>query len=157
VNRKFMALTIIITLILFAAPLYAVYTLPEFENVSCGKLSSTELDTASGKRGVWLERDYRTPAGTSYHAIWMEGAGEKRWDIPTKEISSDDGPLGSGATYETLTLMNNPAVFETHPSHGLSLTVKIKGMGTLTLESQNSDRESAIAFAREILTKMKGK
>lgn len=151
-KSKSFALTAFIIALLFAAvPSFAKYTLPEIAGAECGELRTTQLETVSGNRGVWLEREYRTYGGDTFTATWMEGSGEKRWFIPKDKISAEDGPLGTGAEYETLQVRGNNAVFEDHPIVGLSLAVKIEKVGTLTVDSQNSDKESLISFAENLI------
>lgn len=124
--------------------------LPEIPGWINGELRKTEFDTVSGKRGFWLERDYRNNAGVPFHAVWMEGSGDKGWTPPEKEISADDGPLGTGASYRTLSVKGEKAILEHHPVTGYSLSVKVGKKGTLTLESIISDGKE-ITAAAEIL------
>ncbi|NLD05846.1 MAG: hypothetical protein GX672_08150 [Synergistaceae bacterium] len=124
--------------------------LPEIEGWINGELRKTEFDTVSGKRGFWLERDYRHTVGVPFHAVWMEGSGDKGWTPPEKEISADDGPLGTGASYKTLYVMGEKAILEHHPVTGYSLSVKVGKKGTLTLESIIATEEE-MAAAAEVL------
>ncbi len=112
----------------------------------------TQLDTVSGNRGTWLERDYRTTAGILVHAVWIDGAGDKGWNVSDKTISADDGAMGTGATYKTLTVSGEKAALEHHPVTGYSLFIKIGTLGTLTLESKIAT-EDEILRAGEALTK----
>lgn len=124
--------------------------LPEIEGWINGELRKTEFDTVSGKRGFWLERDYRNTVGVPFHTVWMEGSGDKGWTPPDKEISADDGPLGTGASYKTLSVKGEKAILEHHPVTGYSLSVKVSKKGTLTLESIIASEEE-MAAAAEVL------
>ncbi len=124
--------------------------LPEIPRWINGELRKTEFDTVSGKRGFWLERDYRNNAGVPFHAVWMEGSGDKGWTPPEKETSADDGPLGTGASYKTLSVKGEKAILEHHPVTGYSLSVKAGKKGTLTLESIIATEEE-ITAAAEVL------
>lgn len=121
--------------------------LPEITGWINGELRKTEFDTVSGKRGFWLERDYRNNAGVPFHAVWMEGSGDKGWTPPGNEISADDGPLGTGASYKTLSVKGEKAIIEHHPVTGYSLSVKVGKKGTLTLESLIATEEEMTAAA----------
>ena len=115
-----------------------------------GELRKTEFDTVSGKRGFWRERDYRNSAGVPFHAVWMEGSGDKGWTPPEKEISADDGPLGTGASYKTLSVKGEKAILEHRPVTGFRLSVKAGKKGTLTLESIIAP-EAELTAAAEVL------
>lgn len=125
--------------------------LPEIQGWINGELRKTEFDTVSGKRGFWLERDYRNNAGVPFHAVWMEGSGDKGWTPPEKEISADDGPLGTGASYRTLSVKGEKAILELHPVTGYSISVKVGKKGTLTLESIIANEEEIIGAAEVLI------
>ena len=125
--------------------------LPEIPGWINGELRKTEFDTVSGKRGFWLERDYRNNAGVPFHAVWMEGSGDKGWTPPGNEISADDGPLGTGASYKTLSVKGEKAIIEHHPVTGYSLSVKVGKKGTLTLESLIAAEEEMSAAAEVLV------
>ena len=125
--------------------------LPEIPGWINGELRKTEFDTVSGKRGFWLERDYRNNAGVPLHAVWMEGSGDKGWTPPGNEISADDGPLGTGASYKTLSVKGEKAIIEHHPVTGYSLSVKVGKKGTLTLESLIAAEEEMSAAAEVLV------
>lgn len=125
--------------------------LPEIPGWINGELRKTEFDTVSGKRGFWLERDYRNNAGVPFHAVWMEGSGDKGWTPPGNEISADDGPLGTGASYKTLSVKGEKAIIEHHPVTGYSLSVKVGKKGTLTLESLIAAEEEMTAAAEVLV------
>ena len=118
------------------------------------RLRKTEFDTVSGKRGFWLERSYRNTVGVPFRAVWMEGSGDKGWSPSDKAISADDGPLGSGATYRTVSVAGQKSVLEHHPVTGFSLSVKAGKKGTLTLESNIATEEEMISAAEILLTEI---
>lgn len=136
---------------LFAAD---VNRLPDIDGWQNGEVRITSFDTVSGNRGTWLERDYRTISGVPFHAVWMEGSGDKGWDVSDQTLSAYDGPLGSGATYRTLTIAGNKAAIEHHPVSGYSLAVKIGKLGTLTLESNIANEDEIISAAEIIIKKI---
>ena len=125
--------------------------LPEIQGWIHSELRKTEFDTVSGKRGFWLERDYRNNAGVPFHAVWMEGSGDKGWTPPGNEISADDGPLGTGASYKTLSVKGEKTIIEHHPVTGYSLSVKVGKKGTLTLESLIATEEEMTAAAEVLV------
>lgn len=124
--------------------------LPEISGWQCGELTTTVFDTVSGNRGKWQERNYRTGDNARVHTVWIEGAGEKGWTPPAADISADDGLMGRGATYKTLTIAGEKALLEHHPITGYSLAVKIDKKGTLTLESLNASEKEIIDAAAKI-------
>ncbi len=129
-------------------------TLPEMIGWINGDLRTTVFDTVSGKRGFWLERDYRNAVGVPFHAVWMEGSGEKGWLPPDKIVSADDGLLGSGSTYKTLFVAGQSSILEHHPITGFSLSVKTGKKGTLTLESNIASEEEITAAAEMLVTEI---
>ena len=129
--------------------------LTEIDGWINGELRKTEFDTVSGKRGFWLERDYRNTVGVPFHAVWMEGSGDKGWTPSDKEISADDCLLGSGAVYKTIAIKGEKAIIEHHPITGYSLSVKVEKKGTLTLESNVANQEEMISAAETFVNKIK--
>ena len=144
--------TILLTVLAlaFALPVFAAGGLPEIGGWQCGELRVTKLDTVSGNKGQWLERDYRTAAGTPFHAVWIDGAGEKNWNVQTNAATNSDG---AGASYTLTDVSGNKAVLERQPVTGISLTVKIDKLGTLTLESNNATTDEEITSAAVSLIK----
>lgn len=154
--KKIIVLSFALLTLLFSISISSAQitgALPEIEGWINGELRKTELDTVSGKRGFWLERDYRNTVGVPFHAVWMEGSGDKGWTPAEKEISADDGPLGTGASYKTLSIKGEKAILEHHPVTGYSLSVKVGKKGTLTIESIIASEEEMITAA-EVLTGM---
>lgn len=125
---------------------------PSWQN---GELRITVLDTVSGNRGSWQERDYITASGTRVHAVWIEGAGEKGWSPPEKSASGDDGLMGSGATYRTISIGDEKALIEHHPVTGYSVAVKIEKKGSLTVESKYASEKEIIDAAAALTAMMK--
>lgn len=128
--------------------------LPEIATWQNGKLRTTTLETVSGNRGSWQEREYRTDLGARVHAIWIEGAGEKGWTVPGGDISADDGLIGNGATYRTVTVSSEKGLLERHPMTGYSIAVKIDKMGTLTVESQYAEEHEILSAAETLVNEM---
>ncbi len=128
--------------------------LPEIRGWINGELRKTEFDTVSGKRGFWLERSYRNTFGVPFHAVWMEGSGDKGWSPPDKTISADDGPIGSGASYRTLSVTGQRSILEHHPVTGFSISVKAGNKGTLTLESNIAAEEEMISAVEVLITEI---
>lgn len=144
----------IMALFVSLSPAPGKETLPQISGWINGELRMTEFDTVSGKRGLWLERNYRNNAGVPFHAVWIEGSGEKGWSPSDKAISADDGPLGNGATYRTISIDEQKALLEYHPVTGLSLSVKAGIKGTLTLESNIANEEEIISAAQTLINEI---
>jgi len=136
------------------APSAATERLPYVEGWINGDIRVTVLDTVSGSRGTWAERDYRTADGVPFHAVWLDGAGCKSWDIKNTVISADDGPLGSGANYKTLIVAGENAEIEHHPIMGYSLSIKVGDLGVLTLESKISTEKELIDAGKMLIGKI---
>lgn len=153
-KRLISVLFVLITL-LTAGTAYASHNtavkLPDINGWMNGKIQITSIETVSGYKGSWQERDYRDESGTPYHAVWIDGAGEKQWNIEKVDGIKNDGAIGSNSTYKTITILNNTAALEKHPVIGRSLTVKIKNKGTLTLESVIADDNEIIRTAELII------
>ena len=149
----FLVIPILAVFVTFS-PASAGEALPEISGWINGELRKTELDTVSGKKGFWLERSYRNIAGVPFHAVWMEGSGDRGWTPSEKTISADDGPLGSGASYRTLSVAGQSSVLEHHPVTGFSLSVKAGKKGTLTLESNVAAEEEMISAAEVLITEI---
>ena len=109
---------------------------------------SLSLKAPSGDQGVWIQRDYRSPSGDRIHAEWLGGPAVADWKAPNPGISRDDAPLGFGAAYRTFPWEGCPALLETRPHLGLSLTVSLPGIGVLTLESPTADEKVLTDLAR---------
>lgn len=120
-------------LFFFTQPLRAEVQLPEIDGWTCGELRVTQLDSVTGNHGEWSMRRYSSSRGT-FIATMMTGNGPKYLYIPSDDIAAGDGPLGSGASYETRIVYGRRAIAETHPLLGTSLTVALTGR-TLVLES----------------------
>ena len=144
----------ILALFVSLSPAPAKEALPEISGWINGELRKTELDTVSGKKGFWLERSYRNNAGVPFHAVWMEGSGDRGWSPSEKTISADDGPLGSGASYRTLSVTGQRSILEHHPVTGFSISVKAGNKGTLTLESNIAAEEEMISAAEVLITEI---
>ncbi|MDR1915356.1 MAG: hypothetical protein LBQ58_02130 [Synergistaceae bacterium] len=128
------------------------HTLPAVPGWQCGELKEVEFDAVSGNQGFWQERDYRTPGGVSFKAVIMGGKGPKYYNQPPDGVISDDGPLGSGGTYRTVTVGGYRAVLETHPLLGISLAVNAFKSGyVLTIEGSAWLSESDLIDAAQTL------
>jgi len=153
-KKIYKARLFLVAYLLLAPQICAAAVLPEVDAWYCDELRITALDTVSGNRGSWQERDYITDAGARIHAIWMEGAGEKGW-LPAKDtISADDGLMGRGATYRTIVIAGNKALIEKHPITGFSVAVKIDNKGTLTVESKYALEEDVLPAAETLAEMM---
>ena len=157
--KKILFAIFIFSLLVLSAPIAAdalegASPLPDIEGWTCGDIRRTDLNTVSGNRGQWIERDYRTSAGVGFHAVWIEGSAVKRWAPGKKETVSNDGAIGSGAVYKTTNAAGIDAVFESHPITGTSLSLKIGG-GVLTLESKIAEEKELIDAASAIIDKVK--
>ena len=131
----------------FAAPA----GLPEIPGWQNGESKVVGLDTVSGNHGFWIERLYRTADGGAFKATWMGGKGPSFLYPPTSGLLRDDGPIGAGATYETLQIGENLAILESHPTLGLSLALLLPD-GVLTLESDvyGMEKEQIVEAAKTL-------
>lgn len=126
--------------------------LPEIASWQNGELRVTVLETVSGNRGSWQEREYRTDLGTLVYAIWLEGAGNRDWEPSGGAISANDGLVGRGAVYRTTVICAQEGLIEHHPVTGYSVAVKVAKLGTLTVESKYAE-ENEILSAVETLVR----
>lgn len=154
--KKFIA---VISLILAAAFLSTasiaadIPTLPKIKGWKCGELKQTKFNTVSGYRGQWLEREYRTNEGVPIHAIWIDGAGPKGWEVPDENSNTHKGYMPPQATYKTLKVAGHRAAFEQDQMMGISLAIRLPN-GVLTLESLMATEAEAISAAEIILEQM---
>lgn len=151
--RKFLTLTLlIVALAVMSTPTIAAEhsMLPEIKGWRCGELKQTKIDTVSGYRGQWLEREYRTNDGIPFHAIWIDGAGPKGWTVPDGPSGQDKGYLKPESTYKTLKVAGRRASFEQDPLIGSSLAIRLPD-GVLTLESLLASEPEAVRAAETIL------
>ena len=148
------AIMLAMTLFLLQSAAAAQTKLPDIQGWSAGEARETKLETVSGYQGTWIERDYRTVSGVPFHAVWIDGSGPKGWTTGKRNITANDGAIGSGAQYKTLSAAGYEAILETHPITGLALSVRMKE-GVLTLESLIASEEEAIAAAEAIINNIK--
>jgi len=142
-------------LVVYSIAAWAAPGLPDIEGWTNGKARVTELQTDFKNRGRWIERDYRTDGGVLVHAVWMEGSGERGWNVADGDISADDGPLGSGAVYRTIRAAGEKAILERHPVMGCSIAARVGTLGVLTLESKSATDEEMIQVAETLILKIK--
>jgi hypothetical protein len=127
--------------------------LPDMAGWMNGEARTTVLDTVSGNRGTWTERNYRTAQGVAVHAVWIDGAGAKGWSVSNNDLAADDGLIGTGATYKTISIAGVRASIDHHPITGYSLAAAF-GDGALTLESKLATEKEIISIAEDIIRKM---
>jgi|GEM_PF-4991671 len=127
--------------------------LPDMTGWANGETRTTILDTVSGNKGTWTERDYRTAQGVAVHAAWIDGAGPKGWGVSSNDTFSDDGLMGSGATYKTISICGIRASVDHHPITGYSIAAAF-GDGALTLESKLATEREIISIAEDFIKKM---
>ena len=149
--KKMSVLLFCIIMVLVFCSTALAATLPDVPGWQNGEMRTTELKTVSGNRGIWLERDYRTAEGTFFHAVWMEGAGEKGWSISKKAASSEDTVQLDEISAKVFEISGSQALLEKHPIIGLSLAVKITKKGTLTLESTTATEDEIVKAAEAII------
>lgn len=130
--------------------------LPDIDGWNGSAVATTELDTPSGNQGVWLERTYSRK--TDRHTIFvivLKGPGTSWSGLPEDPVSTDDGLMGSGATYRTTTVAGFPAALENHPLTGRSLVVTSAQDETFTFETAFYDVDLE-GFAGELLKDVTG-
>lgn len=125
--------------------------LVDVEAWTCFPAREAAINSVSGMQGFWVQRNYRLPGGALVHAIWMSGKGTDMRLTPEADISTNDGPLGSGSTYKTFSQGDLHFIFEDHPTLGKSLIVNIASNGILTLESTMATEQELIDTAEKLL------
>lgn len=131
-------------------------SLPDISGWSSGAVTATELETPSGDQGIWLEKTYsRMTDRHSILVIVLKGSGTSWSGLPEGPVSADDGLIGSGATYRTITVTGFPAAIENHPLTGSSLTVTVARDETFTFETAFDDVDLE-EFAEELLKDITG-
>ncbi|HOR54102.1 MAG TPA: hypothetical protein PLM30_02650 [Synergistales bacterium] len=114
--------------------------LPDIPGWDSGDLATEEYETPTEQLGCRMERLYRRQADNhSILVVWVRGPGTLWQGFPEGEVSADDGPIGSGATYNTLDIDDHRAVLECHPLVGKALSVAIAPDFTLTFETTFAD------------------
>lgn len=113
----------------------------------------TKLNTVSGYKGQWIEREYRTAAGVFCHATWIDGEGAKGWNPKKVQGTNSDGILGEGATFKTIPIAGLTAEYETHPILGSSVAITLAD-GVLTIESKLATEKEITEIAETIIIKM---
>lgn len=128
------------------------FMLPEIPGWDNGELKIIKLDTVSGNQGLWQERTYKLPNGDSARAIFMAGKGPGFINPPPVGITSNDGLLGAGATYETTLLFGHLTIVESHPVLGVTVSIDTP-QGTITLESMTfgMHKKELVEIAEKIL------
>mgnify|MGYP000854860841 FL=1 len=128
--------------------------LPDILGWYAGSQASEEYETPTEQLGCRMERLYRRQADNhSILVVWVRGPGTLWQGFPEGEVSADDGPIGSGATYSTLEIGGHRAVLECHPLTGRALSVAIAPDSTLTFETDFEDVELeafALAFLEQL-------
>jgi hypothetical protein len=148
----------VVTLTMTFAALLAVSSpatdnpaLPEIEGFRSGNATATILETPSGNQGTWIQQSYfRTSDNHSVDLNILRGPGTGWPGLPGEDISSTDGPIGSGAVYITLRVSGFPAAMEIHPLTGRALTITPSGEETLTFETSFEDID-LVGFAEIFL------
>ena len=125
--------------------------LVDVETWTCFPAQEVAIKSVSGMQGFWVQRNYRLPGGALVHAIWISGKGTDIRLTPEADVSTDDGPLGSGSTYKTFSQGDLHFIFENHPALGKSLITKIASNGTLTLESVMATEQELVDAAEKLL------
>ncbi|MDO9508009.1 MAG: hypothetical protein Q7I97_01480 [Thermovirgaceae bacterium] len=137
-------------------PLEKNLTLPDIQGWNKGEGTTTVLDSPSGNQGVWLELIYsRKTDRHSVLVVVMQGPGTAWSGLPKGDVSDDDGPIGSGVTYRTTTVLGFPAALEIHPLTGRTLVVAPAEDATFTFETAFNDVDLE-GFAKEILKGVNG-
>lgn len=134
-------------------------TLPDIDGWQNGDLQIVQLDTVSGNQGFWIRRKYVSAGGTRLTANLMGGKGPKTLHTPPSEpgstanADSSDGPIGSGASYETIAIGESGGILEHDPVLGYSAVFFLDG-AALTIESRGYalDRGDFIEEAGIILS-----
>lgn len=130
------------------------YPLPDITGWNLGDRVSMELETPSEELGCRVEGIYkRRTDNHSVFVVLVKGPGTLWQGLPEGEINTDDGPIGSGATFSTLKIGGRKAVIECHPLTGRVLVVEVSPDFTLTFETRYEDVELerfALAFLEKL-------
>ncbi|HOG13564.1 MAG TPA: hypothetical protein PLY39_00220 [Synergistales bacterium] len=128
--------------------------LPDILGWDPGDLAEVEYKTPTEQLGCRMERLYKRQTDNhSILVILVRGPGTLWQGFPEGKINADDGPIGSGATYNTLDIDGHRAVLECHPLTGKALSVAIAPDFTLTFETTFEDVELdafALLFLEQI-------
>ncbi|MGB4209486.1 MAG: hypothetical protein WBJ42_05035 [Thermovirgaceae bacterium] len=128
--------------------------LPDILGWDSGDLAAVEYETPTEQLGCRMEWLYKRQADNhSILVVWVRGPGTLWQGFPEGEISADDGPIGSGASYSTLDIGGHRAVLECHPLTGRALSVAVAPDFTLTFETTFEDVELD-AFAQAFLEQL---
>lgn len=129
--------------------------LPEMPGWISGELKTTNLDTVSGNQGTWFQRNYRSVTGAQFHATLITGKAANIASLPSGNIETTDGLIGSGSSYRTSEVGGFRAIAEVDPVLGASVVVKLAD-GYLTLESgpYGMTAESLLGVANELIQGM---
>jgi len=128
--------------------------LPDIAGWNSGDGASMALETPSEELGCRVEGVYkRRTDNHSVFVVLLKGPGTRWQGLPEGEISADDGPIGSGATFSTLKVGGRRAIIENHPLTGRVLVVEVSPDFTLTFETRFEDVELegfALAFLEKL-------
>lgn len=130
--------------------------LPDIPGWNKGEVTTTVLESPSGDQGSWLELAYsRETDRHSILVVVLKGPGTSWSGLPKGNVTAGDGPVGSGATYRTTTVLGFPAALEIHPLTGSSLVVTPSEETTFTFETAFEDVDLE-GFAENFLKDVNG-
>ena len=139
-KKLFFAAAVILVLIGCSVAAADDALLPEIEGWACGEVQVIHLDTVSGNQGFWVRRNYISAQNVPMAANLMGGKGPGPLCLPAGSVDAIDGPIGSGAKYETVSIAGHRGILERDPTIGFALSVQLD-KGVLTLESRAFDLE----------------
>ena len=154
-KKLFFAITVILVLIGCSVAAADDALLPEVEGWTNGEVQVIHLDTVSGNQGFWVRRNYISAQNVPMAANLMGGKGPGSLYLPAGSVDALDGPIGSGARYETVSIAGRRGILEYDPIMGFALSVQLD-KGVLTLESRSFglERERFLEEAGRFLEAM---
>ena len=135
-KRLFLAVAAMLVLMICSVAAGEDALLPEVDDWACGEIQIIHLDTVSGNQGIWVRRNYISAQNIPMVANLMGGKGPGSLYLPVGSIDALDGPIGSGARYETISIAGHRGILEHDPTMGFILSVQLD-KGILTLESRS--------------------
>lgn len=150
------ALAVAAVMVAGAVALAETALLPEVEGWTNGEVQVIHLDTVSGNQGFWVRRNYVSSRNIGITANLIGGKGPGSLYLSAPGTDALDGPIGSGAGYEAVTVGEHRGILEHDPTIGYSLSLQMEG-AVLTLECRAFDlqKEDLLAEAEHLLSELK--
>lgn len=134
---------------------YSQVSLPVVAGWQMQDVLSAELSTVSGNHGYWQEKVYRTENGIAVKAILLTGKGPGTLRNLSDNTHNNNDVSETGNIYEHCVTSYGPAIFESHPVLGQTLTLVFNG-NILSVETQgySVDQPALIGIAETVIASM---